>query len=199
MRDKWNEMYGSEEYRYGIIPNDFLKDNYDKIAKGKVLCIGSGEGRNAVFLAEKGFDVTAVDFSINGIKKTQSLAEKRNVKVESIESDVLEYDFGREKYEAVINMFLHFDRDNRKIVAGKIFQALKPGGLFISETYHVEQLISGMAGPKDEKLMMTVDRAMEDYKDFSFEILRKVNRETYEGHENRGGGVVVQILARANK
>ncbi|PID82253.1 MAG: SAM-dependent methyltransferase [Clostridiales bacterium] len=199
MRDKWNEIYGSREYRYGFVPNDFLRENYQKISKGKVLCIGSGEGRNAVFLAEKGYDVTAVDFSEKGIEKTQALANKKKVSVKTIVSDVLDYDFGENEYEAVINIFLHFESDERKIIAKKIRNALKPGGVFLLEVYHLEQLASGTAGPKDEKLLLTEDRVIDDYQNFSFDILRKVHRQTYEDHEHRGGGVVVQLIARPIK
>ncbi len=70
----WNERYSEAGFAYGTEPNDFLLENFSKLTKGKVLCLAEGEGRNAVFLATKGFDVTAVDLSEVGLEKTLSLA-----------------------------------------------------------------------------------------------------------------------------
>lgn len=88
----WDERYSTDEYVYGIEPNDFLKANYSSIPKGKVLCLAEGEGRNAVFLAELGYSVTAVDSSSVGLKKAEKLAHMRGVQLECIHGDLEHYE-----------------------------------------------------------------------------------------------------------
>src|SRR4029079_4815374 len=78
----WDERYSTEEYAYGTKPNEFLEANYKHIPKGRVLSLAEGEGRNAVFLAQQGYEVTAVDASSVGINKAKKLAEANNVSVE---------------------------------------------------------------------------------------------------------------------
>jgi 2-polyprenyl-3-methyl-5-hydroxy-6-metoxy-1,4-benzoquinol methylase len=75
----WDERYNSAEYAFGTEPNDFLVSAVDRLPGGRILCLGEGEGRNAVWLAERGFDVTAVDASRVGLDKALRLAEDRRV------------------------------------------------------------------------------------------------------------------------
>lgn len=87
----WDERYDTDDYVYGINPNDFLKDNVQAIPKGHVLSLAEGEGRNAVFMAKQGYTVTAVDASAVGLKKAKRLAEKNDVKIECIHADLADF------------------------------------------------------------------------------------------------------------
>ncbi|NDD31544.1 MAG: class I SAM-dependent methyltransferase, partial [Proteobacteria bacterium] len=85
MADEWNSRYGGEGWFYGTQPNDFLKQNVDRLPSGGVvLCLAEGEGRNAVFLAERGFRVTGVDQSAVGLEKARRLAANRGVTIETV-------------------------------------------------------------------------------------------------------------------
>ena len=87
----WDERYRSDDYVYGTQPNDFLKANAGAIQKGKVLSLAEGEGRNAVFLAKSGYEVTAVDSSSVGLEKAARLAKENDTNIEFILADLNEY------------------------------------------------------------------------------------------------------------
>ncbi len=81
MKEVWNQRYSSEAFYYGKEPNDFLKQNISLINRqGEVLCLAEGEGRNAVFLAQHGFKVTAVDLSEVGLEKLTAFAKEKGVR-----------------------------------------------------------------------------------------------------------------------
>src|SRR5680860_1842183 len=84
MDDFWNERYGIEEYVYGTEPNQFYKELLKKLSPGKILFPAEGEGRNAVFAAQNGWDVTAFDSSTEGKKKAEKLAAAKGVSVKYI-------------------------------------------------------------------------------------------------------------------
>ena len=90
---------------YGKEPTAFLKEKLPLLTKGKALVLAMGEGRNAVYLAENGFEVTGVDISEVGIEKCERLAEERGVVVNSIVADLTDYDMGREQYNLITNFF----------------------------------------------------------------------------------------------
>lgn len=74
----WDEKYSNSQFVYGSSPNDFLRENVHYfVPEGKILCIAEGEGRNAVWLAELGFKVTAVDASEVGLAKGRALAKSK--------------------------------------------------------------------------------------------------------------------------
>ena len=84
----WNQRYSVEEYAYGTEPNDYLVAMSDQLPKGRVLCLAEGEGRNAVWLAEQGHDVTAVDLSEVGLKKAKKLAKLRGVNIKMVHANL---------------------------------------------------------------------------------------------------------------
>ena len=103
----WDERYSADEYAYGKLPNDFLVESIKKIPLGKVLCLADGEGRNSVYLAEQGFEVTSVDSSAPGMKKADRLASERGVKINTVVSDLADFEIKAESWDAVISIFCH--------------------------------------------------------------------------------------------
>ena len=88
----WNERYSSVTYAYGTEPNDFLVAMFDKAPEGKVLCLAEGEGRNAIWLAQQGREVTAVDASEVGLEKARRLADARGVKTTTVHADLAAFE-----------------------------------------------------------------------------------------------------------
>ena len=104
----WNERYNRAEYVFGTEPNDFLKENFQKIPLGgKVLCLAEGEGRNAVFLAEQGYQVTAMDMSNVGLNKALKLAQDRGVDIITQVADLADYDFGQAQWDGIVAIWAH--------------------------------------------------------------------------------------------
>ena len=113
----WDQRYSETGFAYGEAPNDFIKSEYVRIPRGgQVLCLAEGEGRNAVFLAEKGYSVTAVDISPVGLKKAEQLARKRGVKITTVVSDLANFDFGDKRWDGIVSIFAHTPPDVRKHV-----------------------------------------------------------------------------------
>jgi len=134
-REKWQRRYGASDYVAKTAPIDFLKEKIDVLGGGKALCLAAGAGRNAVYLAQRGFAVTAVDISSAGLKLCGDLAAQRGVEVESVEADLLEYDMGAGQYD-LITKFYYYQPE----LFAAVKAALKPGGLFIFQTFSLDQL-----------------------------------------------------------
>lgn len=192
----WDERYAVDEYAYGKQPNDFLSANYKLIPKGRVLCLAEGEGRNAVFLAQQGYAVTGVDASIEGVKKSQRLAEENHVEVEFIHSDLAHFDIGRGKWDGIVSISCHLPSHLRKKVHADVQEGLKSGGVLILEAYTPRQLELATGGPKDADFCMTSEALRTELPDLGVLHDEELEREVVEGIYHHGLGAVVQFIAR---
>lgn len=195
--DFWNERYaGHAEYVYGTEPNDFLREQADTFPHGRALCLAEGEGRNGVFLAERGHRVTGVDFSREGLRKAAALAAERGVTLDLVEADLADYEPPADAFTAVVSSWLHLPPPLRQTVHARAVRALVPGGMFLLEAYTPDQLRHGTGGPKDVALLYTCDLLIPDFAGCDLLIARELEREVHEGTFHGGMSSVVQILAR---
>jgi len=194
---KWDERYAGEEYFYGTDPNDFLKQHVALIeAGGRVLCLGEGEGRNAVFLARCGFAVTAVDQSPVGLEKARRLAATHGVSLTTQVADLAIYRIQPRHWHAIISIWCHLPGALRRSVHEQVVAGLVPGGLFLLEAYTPDQLKYGTGGPKELDLLPTLADLRIDLAPLTFEIGRELVRNVQEGRGHSGQSAVVQVLAR---
>ncbi len=191
----WDKKYGGADYFYGTEPNGFLRNNVAALPKGRVLCLADGEGRNSVFLAEQGYDVTAIDQSIEGIKKGRRLAAERGVNVDYIHGDLADFDIGQDRWSAVVSIFCHLPQPLRSDVHKRVVQALKPGGVFLAELYHPDQLAYKTGGPPVESLLVRPSDLKRELAPLEFNHLAEVERDIVEGTGHRGLGAVTQAIA----
>ncbi len=199
MKEVWNERYGKSDYFYGTLPNVYLEASVKKLKPGgSVLCIGEGEGRNAVFLASLGFKVSAVDFSESGKTKALTLAQQKGVTLEYHISDLSIFEFGVDKWDAVVSIFCHLPVSIRSLVHGKIVSSLKKGGIFVLESYNPEQLSFGTGGPKDVSMLYTPSMMQEDFKGMHWLELESQITELHEGPGHEGKSSVLRGLAQKN-
>jgi len=194
--DKWDERYGVEEYIYGKEPNLFLKQNVNSIPKGNVLCIADGEGRNGVWLARQGYRATSIDFSPKAIEKINRLAQENNVSIKTICTDLLNYDFGENKYDGVVSIFAHFNVDEINKLHYKYFNALKPNGVFMMEVFAKEQLQLQTGGPKDISLLFDIHDIQKSFPSGKIELLKKDVVYLHEGQIHDGKAVVVRAIVQ---
>jgi SAM-dependent methyltransferase len=198
----WNEKFDRPDHLYGTEPNDFLKGSFDWIPKpGKVISLGEGEGRNAAFLAQMGYDVLAIDSSSVGLEKTRKLSLAKGVQVLTEEGDLKSFDLGTEKWDGVVMIFCHLPSSLRLPLWNRISKSLKKGGVLLMELYSPKQLEAtregrSIGGPKDLDLMVTVDEIRSAFPTAEFKILREVDRDIHEGIGHRGPSHTVQVLAR---
>ena len=190
----WDERYSSEEYIYGKDPNEFLANVVGKIPKGKVLCVAEGEGRNAVFLAEQGYEVVAVDSSAVGLEKARKLAEERGVSIQTIVCDLAQFDIEPESWDGVVSIFAHVPPQVRKELHKKIVNGLRSGGVLILESYRPDQLKYKTGGPPSAEFMMTLEGLEQELKGLNFDYGVELDRDVVEGKFHTGKGAVVQII-----
>jgi 2-polyprenyl-3-methyl-5-hydroxy-6-metoxy-1,4-benzoquinol methylase len=199
----WDEKFDRPDHLYGVEPNDFLRACADQFpAKGRVISLGEGEGRNAVFLAKQGYAVTALDSSSVGLEKTKRLAKANGVDVETKLSDLSVCEVGNSEWDGVVVVFCHLPSALRSQVWQKIAKSLKPGGVLVMELYTPKQLEATKAGrsiggPKDLDLLVTVDELRNAFPSLEFRVLREVEREIQEGEGHRGPSHTVQVLGKS--
>jgi len=191
----WDERFGAKDYVYGTDPNDFLASVVDRIPPGCVICLGDGEGRNGVFLAEQGFAVTSVDASRVGLQKAEALAATRNVHLDTQVADLAHYDLGRERWEGVVSIFAHLPAEVRRDLHARVVPALKPGGVFILEAYTPSQIGRGTGGPPIAELTMRLHDLRVELAGLDFEHSEELERDVVEGWGHTGPAAVVQVLA----
>lgn len=192
----WDERYSEAEYVYGTAPNDFLRAQFAHIPKGPVLCLAEGEGRNAVFLAEQGYAVTAVDSSAVGLEKAEALAAERGVKITTIHADLAEFEIAPGAWNGVVEIFCHVPPPIRKAMHAAVVAGLRPGGALVLEGYTPAQIALGTGGPPVPELALTLDGLTEELAGLDLELGQELVRDVIEGKYHTGRGAVVQVVAR---
>lgn len=192
----WDQRYASDEFAYGTAPNEFLVQMAPRIrAGGRVLCLAEGEGRNAVWLAQQGLQVTAVDVSEQGLRKARHLAQRAHVAVDCVVADVTRFDLGVERWDAIVSIFLHLPPRPRAALHARCLAALQPGGVYLYESYGSGQLRFGTGGPKEPELLPALDEVLGELHGFRIEHRFAGTRDVREGRLHRGEGDVVQVVA----
>jgi SAM-dependent methyltransferase len=194
-REFWNHRYTLPGWAYGQEPNDFLRDVASTL-EGPVLCLGEGEGRNAVFLAQRGLEVTAVDLSPKALEKAQLLARERGVHLATQEVDLADFDLGDARWGAIVAIWCHVPPWLRTRLHRDVVRALRPGGRFVLEAYTPRQLQFDTGGPKSLDLLFPPDEVKRELEGLTFERFDALERDVHEGDWHRGRSAVLQVLAR---
>ena len=192
----WNERYGTPDYAYSTEPNDFLAAVATRILPGRVLSIADGEGRNGVFLATLGYDVTSVDSSTVGLAKAQRLATARGVKITTIAADLADFEIAPDSWEGIVSIFCHLPPALRRQVHQKVVRGLKPGGLYVLESYSQQQLGRSTGGPSSVELLPTLAALRTELAGLEFLHAVEIERDVHEGVHHNGPSAVVQVIAR---
>ena len=154
-REAWNRKHASGDHHFGGRPNRFLVAEAEGLAPGMALDLACGEGRNAVWLAERGWQVTGVDFSDVALAGARRLAEERGVEVEWVEADLLDYVPAEGAYELVAVLYLQLPAAERRAVLERASAAVAPGGTLLVVGHDLENLEHGVGGPKDPRVLFT--------------------------------------------
>lgn len=192
----WDSRYAEPGFAYGIEPNDFIVEQAEGLRMGRALCLGAGEGRNAIFLARRGFSVTAVDLSQVGLAKAKAWAEEHGLALETEVADLGTYQPPPESCELVVLVFCHLPPDLRPVVHRRAVEALAPGGTLLLEAYGKQQLGYGTGGPPAEPMLYDLDELRTDFDGLELLLAREQVRPIHEGRYHHGQGAVIQILGR---
>lgn len=193
----WDQRYSEPGYAYGTEPNDFLRAVADRLPRGApVLCIGEGEGRNAVYLAGRGHEVTALDASSVGLSKAADLARERGVELTTVHADLADHELGRERWGGIVEIFCHMPRPLRDRVHRGVAAALAPGGVFVLEAYTPAQLEHRTGGPPALERLYDLPSVRAALQGLELTLARELVREVHEGAYHHGPGAVLQLVAR---
>lgn len=198
MQDFWNEKFQGDELLYGEAPNNFIKENIELLLKAKtVMCVGEGEGRNAIFLADKGFEVEALDASDVALLKLRKRALENHLAIK-IRHTLLEYWNPNPLYDAVICTYLHLPKPKQKELFEKSVQALKLDGIFIAELFSESQLNFTSGGPRNIALLYDFNDILDIVK-FLPCVVVKLSQEVIilnEGEKHAGKASVIRIILK---
>lgn len=192
----WDKRYQSDDYVYGLEPNDFLRDHLSYLPPGRLLSLGEGEGRNAVFLAQNGFDVTAIDSSEVGLNKAKQLASKNHVNISIKVEDLSQFEQPENDWDVILAIYCHLPPELRLSLYPKIARSLKPGGVFVLEAYSPEQLEYRTGGPGSVDMLIPLEELESGFMGFHLSVSRKVVRTVNEGTFHTGEASVVQFIAK---
>ena len=193
-REHWDERYGTEELIWKAEPNRFLVEELDALVPGRALDVACGEGRNAVWLASKGWRVTGADFSRAGLAKAQRLATDRGVEVTWVEADVVEWRPATASFDLVVVMYLHLPAEQRRRALAHAAAALAPGGVLLVVGHDTSNLLKGTGGPQDPAVLFTPEEIVEDLSGLQIERAEQVKRTVVT---DAGEATAIDALVRA--
>jgi SAM-dependent methyltransferase len=190
----WNQRYSTLESAYGFRPNKFLKEQLSLLKPSSILLPGEGEGRNALWAAKQGWDVSAFDYSEVAHNKALNLFRENGVIVNYTVCDALDYHY-KIGFDVVALIFVHLPGDIRPIFYQKIISAIKPKGKLIIECFHPEQILRSSGGPKNPELLPSMDELKKAFDSLQFRLLQKVEVELSEGSLHQGKAIVIRLIA----
>lgn len=173
---EWDQRYAGRELVWTAEPNRFVVAELQDLAPGRALDLGAGEGRNAVWLAGRGWQVTAVDFSAVGLDKGRRLAEDRRVAVDWVCADVRGYQPEAGSFQLVLIAYLQFREAELDEVLRRAAVALAPGGTLLVVGHDVANLAEGTGGPQDPAVLHTPESVARSLADLTVLRAERVRR-----------------------
>ncbi len=194
----WDERYATDDYLFGTQPARFLKRHEHLLSPGHhALSIADGEGRNAVFMAERGLHVSAFDASQNALDKARRLADARGVELDLHHADIETWDWQDNTYDVIVGVFFQFaPPGQRAAIFDGIKAALKPGGLALVHGYRPEQVDYATGGPAQREHMYTEQLLRQAFHDFDIQHLRAYDEHIEEGTAHSGMSALIDLIAR---
>jgi 2-polyprenyl-3-methyl-5-hydroxy-6-metoxy-1,4-benzoquinol methylase len=200
---RWNERYSDEAFAYGEEPNQYLRAQLEKLPVGSILFPAEGEGRNAVFAAQLGWDVTAFDISQEGKNKAHLLAEKKGVAIDYQVGPLEGLNFETATFDAIALIYAHFPAKIKSAYHQKLETLLKKGGTIIFESFSKKHLAYVMAdekvgGPKDIDSLFSMEEIRADFPNYTIIELVEKDIELSEGLYHNGTGSVIRFVGVKN-
>lgn len=194
----WDQRYAGRDLVWTSEPNRFLVTEAESLAPARALDLACGEGRNAVWLAERGWHVMGVDFSEVGIEKARQLEDARGVHAEWIVADLLDYQPEAHAFALVIIFYLQVPREERTPILRAAAQAVAPGGVFLLVAHDSSNIENGHGGPQDPAVLYTAHDVADDLDGSGLRIKRA---ETVQRPVDTPDGrrIALDALVRASR
>jgi 2-polyprenyl-3-methyl-5-hydroxy-6-metoxy-1,4-benzoquinol methylase len=175
-RERWDERHAGQEPIESSEPDPTLLAEVGALAPGHAIDLGAGDGRNAVWLARRGWAVTAVDFSQVALGRGRALAAAAGVLVEWELADLLEWSPGARQFDLVTLFFIHLPPDERREVYARAAAAVAPGGTLLIVGHDRTNIADGVGGPQDPDLLITPSEVAADLTGFRIDRAETVQR-----------------------
>ncbi|MCW2903857.1 MAG: SAM-dependent methyltransferase [Streptosporangiaceae bacterium] len=192
--DAWDRRYADQDLLWSAEPNRFVAEELCGLAPGRALDLASGEGRNALWLAERGWDVTAVDFSPIAVERARRLAEARSLNMDHLVVDVVSWVPPEQAFDAVVIAYLHLPATEMSAVLERAAAALRPSGVLLVVGHDRTNVTEGVGGPQDPLILHTPDTITSALPGMVVERAERVLRPVTVDGETRSA---VDTLVRA--
>lgn len=198
---KWNERYAEAGYAYGSAPNEFFKSQLELLPTGKILLPADGEGRNGIYAAQLGWEVTSFDISIEGRKKAMQLANDQGVEIDYLVGDFRTFDLKPKYYDVLALVYAHFPAQDKSVFHRKLSTYLKPGGTVIFEGFSKSHLAlvqenPSVGGPRNISMLFSLEEMKTEFTNFNFHYLKEETIDLHEGKYHNGLGAVIRMVAK---
>jgi len=202
-KSRWNERYSQEAFAYGEAPNHYLQEQLTKLPVGSILFPAEGEGRNAVFAATIGWNVSAFDISEEGKNKAIKLAKKNEVTIDYQVGGLEKLNFETEQFDAIALIYAHFPANIKSAYHKKLDRFLKKKGTIIFESFskkHLDYVTANenVGGPKDIESLFSIDEIKADFPNYTILELAEQEIQLNEGLYHNGTGSVIRFVGQKN-
>ena len=195
MKESWDQRYSEPGFAYGLEPNTFFMEVLDSLTPGKLLLPGEGEGRNAIYAAGNGWEVSAFDQSIVARDKARGWADSLDLQFDYRLSSLEEYSCQKPIFDLIAIIYIHLLPETRVQVHSQLSACLKPGGKIIMECFHKNQLRYGTGGPPIEELLYHEDDIVSDFLDLDIDRCEEQVLDIFEGKYHSGKSSVFRLIA----
>lgn len=195
----WDERYAAAEgYLFGTAPSGFVTAEAGRLASGsRVLCLADGEGRNSVWLAGQGHEVTASEQSAVALGKARALADARGVSLRFVQEDIAQASWPVAAFDAVFGVFIQFaPPDLRAAIHSGIARCLVSGGLVFLHGYAPRQIANGTGGPRAVENLYTLEGLAGDFPGWTVLQARDYDADLAEGAGHHGKSALIDFVAR---
>lgn len=201
MKEFWDNRYEAREFAYGIAPNDYFKKHIDSLKPGKILLPGDGEGRNGVYAATLGWNVTSFDISEEGKKKAKLLAQLKKVDIEYLINSWEKLELKKESFNAIALIYAHFESEKKLEFHRLMDYLLKPEGYIIFEGFsegHLQNIQNGISvgGPKELNMLFNKDEVLSYFPNFEISEIEESEIVLHEGIYHKGKSKVIRFVGK---
>ena len=199
--ERWNDRYSNSAFAYGEEPNNFFKEQIEKLNPGTIIFPAEGEGRNAVYAAKLGWKVAAFDISEEGKNKALKLAEANDVTIDYKVGALETLNYQPEQFDAIALIYAHFPAEIKSYLHKTLETYLRKDGIIIFEAFskkHLEYLAINdkVGGPKDIESLFSIEEIKADFPNYEIIQLKEKEIELNEGLFHNGKGSVIRFVGK---
>ncbi|MGD2051087.1 MAG: class I SAM-dependent methyltransferase [Acidimicrobiia bacterium] len=193
-RRRWDDRYAARGMAFGVDPNVCVAEVLAGLPPGRALDLGSGQGRNAVWLARQGHEVVAVDLSEVGTAQAAAWAQNAGLAIRFVAADLLTWEPEAEAFDIVLLSYLQLPPAARAVIHAKAIRALAPGGTLLLIAHHLDNLEGGVGGPSSPDVLYTEEEMADDFSRLAIARNEQVVRHV-EGDDQVGDAIDILVLA----